>query len=537
VNDDAPTAVVVSSPSVEEPHRAVLEFVDRAADSSDTDGLRPLLCARLRVAAIALGSILVAFFVRNLFVVGAPLSANVSGALIALLTAALVVLYAFDDLSLRQLRLIELIVFGVPAFRIALENYLQILQTARGGNADLVVAQMYATTLLFFAITAFYGMFVPNTVRRASIVIGSYGVVFILLLPIMSFHDPQAWQLVWQSVTFEQRSSMVMMMLFGVGISITASSIIQTLRTEVVEARQMGQYQLIERIGEGGMGEVWKAEHQLLARPAAVKLIRPEVLDPQDPARAEGMIRRFEREAQTTASLRSVHTVELYDFGITESGTLYFVMELLDGINLETLVKEEGPLSAARMRYLIRQVCDSLQEAHDSGLVHRDVKPANIFSCRLGGNYDFVKVLDFGLAKQHEPAGDDTVNLTREGMVIGTPAYMPPEVVTGGQADARSDIYALGCVMFWLLTGELLFEGAAPMSMIVRHAQAQPDPPSRRSELEIPESVDSIVLGCLEKNPGERPQTAEQVRRLLDACEIAEEWDESDARRWWLRRD
>ena len=302
-----------------------------------------LLQARLKLATIALFVLLASLFGRNLFVGGGAARSDVGGVLLLLLAAALVALYRASNLSLKHLRIVELIVFGVPAFQLAFDNYFQILRMARLADEALVLAELQSTTLSFFALITFYGMFVPNSVRRASIIIGTYGAVFIALLPIMSFHDSPAWQFIWEVVDFEQRSGMVMMVLFGVGISITASSIIQSLRAEVIEAKQMGQYRLIESIGKGGMGEVWRAEHALLARPAAVKLIRPEVLDPEDPVRAESMIRRFEREAQNTANLRSVHTIELYDFGITESGTLYYVMELLDGVDLETLVNQEGP--------------------------------------------------------------------------------------------------------------------------------------------------------------------------------------------------
>jgi serine/threonine-protein kinase len=179
-----------------------------------------------------------------------------------------------------------------------------------------------------------------------------------------------------------------------------------------------------------------------------------------------------------------------------------------------------------------------LQEAHEAGLVHRDIKPANILCCRMGGGCDFVKVLDFGLAKHHEAAGvaGEDVKLTREGMIIGTPAYMPPETVTRGVSDARSDIYALGCVMFWLLTGKLVFEGSAPMSMVVRHAQEAPQQPSKVGGHGIPECLDRIVLACLEKQPDQRPQSAAEVRRMLDGCDLEDVWDETDARSWWARQ-
>ena len=511
--------------------------VEEAGGSIAGSDTRLLLQARLKLATIALFVVLSSFFGRNLFVSGSAARNDVDGILLLLLAATLVALYRGNNLSLKQLRMVELIVFGVPAFQIAFDNYFEILLMARLADEAMVLAEMQRTTLSFFALITFYGMFVPNSVRRASVIIGTYGMVFIALLPIMSFQDPPAWQFIWQVVDFDQRSGMVMMILFGVGISITASSIIQTLRAEVIEAKQAGQYRLIESIGEGGMGEVWKAEHALLARPAAVKLIRPEVLDPDDPVKAESMIRRFEREAQNTANLRSVHTIELYDFGITESGTLYYVMELLDGVDLETLVNQEGALSPARARFLLLQVCDSLAEAHDKGLVHRDIKPANVLACRLGGEYDFAKVLDFGLAKRREPdSGSQEAKLTREGMVIGTPAYMPPETVTQGISDARSDIYALGCVMYWLLTGELVFEGSLGMSMVVRHVQDTPEPPSKHSKLDVPAGFDEIVLACLAKSPDERPQSAAEIKRMLAELELEGSWTEVDARKWWAQR-
>ncbi len=526
--------------SAEEAQRRVArEFVAESAGaiSEAVDDTRRLLQARLRIAASAMFALGIAFLARDAFFGFETGERSVGIGQLATLAVALFVLYSGKRLELRALRLVELVIFGVPAFRITYLSYWRILEAARGGDTAEVVAEMQGTTLAFFILISIYGMFVPNTVRRASFVIGSFGVVFMMLLPVMSLHDPGAWRLIWQGVDIEQRSSMVLVVIFAVAISITASSIIHSLRTAVMEAQQLGQYRLTERVGKGGMGEVWKAEHALLARPAAVKLIRPEVIDPGDPQKAESMIRRFEREAQNTANLRSVHTVELYDFGITEAGTFYFVMELLDGIDLETLVDRDGPLPPARARYLLRQVCDSLQEAHEKNLVHRDVKPANILSCRLGGSYDFVKVLDFGLAKHGVPeAANQDAKLTTEGMVIGTPAYMPPETVTRGISDARSDIYALGCVFYWVLTGELVFDGSEAMSMVVRHVQEAPQTPSLRGGDKIPPDLDGLVLACLEKDPDKRPQTAAEVKKVLDTCVLEDAWTEADARAWWARQ-
>jgi len=538
VSDEAQSVTPLLSTPEETQRRVAQDFVQSSDQSIAGDDTRRLLQARLKLAASALLGLNIAFLVRDAFLGFETGERGVGIVQLVLLFAAVVVLYGGRALSLSSLRAVELIVFAMPAFRMTYLSYVDILVSARNEDAAAVVTEMLGTTLSFFALIVFYGMFVPNSVRRASIIIGSFGAVFILLLPAMSFHDPFAWQFIWQAVDIEQRSTMVLLVIFAVGISITASSIIHSLRSEVIEARQMGQYRLTELIGKGGMGEVWKAEHALLARPAAVKLIRPEVLDPSDPDKAESMIRRFEREAQNTANLRSVHTVEVYDFGITDSGTFYFVMELLDGIDLETLVNDNGPLSPARTRYLMRQVCDSLLEAHDKGLVHRDLKPANVLACRMGGNYDFVKVLDLGLAKHHATdLVEQDAKLTREGMVIGTPAYMPPETVTKGISDARSDIYSLGCMMFWMLTGQLLFEGSAAMSMVVRHVQEAPEAPSKRSELIIPQSLDRVVLACLEKDPDARPQSAAELKEMLDACDLEDTWDEADARSWWASQD
>jgi serine/threonine-protein kinase len=313
------------------------------------------------------------------------------------------------------------------------------------------------------------------------------------------------------------------------------SRVLHNIGAELVRARELGSYTLEEMLGRGGMGEVWRARHRMLSRPAAIKLIKPESLG--DPGAARSLIKRFELEAQTTASLRSPHTVELYDFGTSPEGTFYYVMELLDGIDLQAFVEKHGALPARRVVYLLRQVCRSLHEAHRIGLIHRDIKPANIFVGRYGAEVDFVKVLDFGLVKHSEPTGPDLEsNLTQAGSVIGTPAFIAPELVMSGPGiDARADIYALGCVAYWLLTGSHVFLSKSPMEAAVHHVKEQPEAPSSRAELDIPEALDAIVLSCLEKDPDERPQSADDLSRRLGALEFDSPWTESDARRWWDR--
>lgn len=309
--------------------------------------------------------------------------------------------------------------------------------------------------------------------------------------------------------------------------------IIYGLGQEVRRARELGSYSLEERLGQGGMGEVWRAKHRMLARPAAVKLVNPVALGETSERLAETLA-RFEREAQITAELQSSHTVSLYDYGASEDGRLYYVMELLDGIDLEQLVQRFGPLPAERVTHVLLQVCDSLAEAHQRGLVHRDLKPGNIFLCRYALNYDVVKVLDFGLAKRIQLSGDDGAPLSRAEAIVGTPAYMAPEIALGEDVvDGRSDIYALGCVAYWLLTGCRVFDAASPTAMAVAHVREEPVPPSRRRELPTPSTLDELVMVCLAKDRDARVQTADALAEQLAAIPVAESWTQQRAAEWW----
>ena len=263
------------------------------------------------------------------------------------------------------------------------------------------------------------------------------------------------------------------------------SRVVHRVGMRLKQARAIGSYELVEKIGEGGMGEVWRAKHRLLVRPAAIKLIRADALGASQGGDTE-VVRRFEREAQDTAALRSVHTIDVYDFGITEDGDFYYVMELLDGISLERFVQTYGPMEPARVVHVLRQVCHSLAEAHARGLVHRDIKPGNIFVCRLGPDDDFVKVLDFGLVKHAAPAATAT-QLTMAGMAAGTPAFMAPEIALAHpEIDGRADLYSLGCVACYLLTGQLVFAADTPIAAALAHVNEQPAPPSARSPFQIP---------------------------------------------------
>lgn len=293
------------------------------------------------------------------------------------------------------------------------------------------------------------------------------------------------------------------------------------------EGISLGSYRLVERLGAGGMGEVWLGRHDLLARPAAVKIIRPSMLE----AQGAGVEDRFRREAQVTAHLESPHTVQLYDFGVTDTGTFYYVMELLHGLDLHEMVKRFGPLPAERVVALLRQACLSLVEAHENGLVHRDVKPANLFVTRLGSEFDFLKVLDFGMVKG--APSEDATRLTAEGTAQGTPAFMSPELALAEGVDGRSDLYSLGCAAYWLLTGRFVFDASSPTRMLMHHVQTQPTPPSQVSEIEIPSALETIVMRCLEKKPSARPPSAAVLREELEGVPVRAPWTQERAREWW----
>ncbi len=292
------------------------------------------------------------------------------------------------------------------------------------------------------------------------------------------------------------------------------------------EGLPLGHYRLLGKLGEGGMGEVWRARHHLLARPCAIKLIKPDLLGEN---KRDAATERFQLEARTIARLTSPNTVRLYDFGVSETGSFYFVMELLTGMDLASLVQRFGALPPERAVALLRQACRSLGEAHAAGVLHRDIKPQNIFLCRLGLDFDVVKVLDFGLVKSLD---EGATQLTTEGVLTGTPAYMPPERVMGGSADERSDLYSLGCVAYWMLTGRAVFTGE-PMTVMIHHARTVPPPPSKVSGSPLPARLEEIVLSCLEKAPEKRPASAVELWQQLGEVTLTAPWTPERAEAWW----
>lgn len=302
------------------------------------------------------------------------------------------------------------------------------------------------------------------------------------------------------------------------------------LGLDLERAQRLGAYELVSRLGSGGMGEVWAARHARLARPAAIKFVRLEHMTGSERELHE-LQERFAREAEATASLRSPHTVEVYDFGASADGRFYYAMELLDGVDLEALIAVFGPVPPERAIYLLLQVLDSLQEAHEAGIVHRDIKPANIIVCRYGNAVDFVKVVDFGLARRRDDA-----RLTEQDVVAGTPAYLAPELARSRcEPSASSDLYAVGCVAFWLLTGRTVFEGPTRMAQLMSHVSDIPPNVGDVAPGPIPARLASLVESALSKHPEMRPASAEAFAAELRLIATDEAWTPERARSWWDR--
>jgi len=317
-------------------------------------------------------------------------------------------------------------------------------------------------------------------------------------------------------------------------IAVVPARLIRRLGQEVKRAREIGAYRLGALLGEGGMGQVFRATHQLLARPAAVKLIRPDSIKGVSAETARVAMERFRREAAAAAALSSPHTIALYDFGPTGDGSFFYAMELLEGLSLEGIVQKFGPVPPERMGYFLRQACLSLAEAHQRGLIHRDIKPSNLFASRLGVEVDFVKVLDFGLVTERATGTPAGMKLTAADALTGTPAFMAPELALGDpDVDHRVDLYALGCVGYWLLTGDLPFYATNTVQMLFKQANEAPPKPSLKARFRVPPAVDELLLACLAKAPNDRPRDAMALVAMLDAVTFEAPWTPERAMEWW----
>ena len=335
------------------------------------------------------------------------------------------------------------------------------------------------------------------------------------------------WEARGGSAAFwDQVAVMTVGLIILAATSVLVTNTLYNLRRKTRRAKQLGNYHIERELGKGGMGEVYVAQHNRMVRPSAVKVLRPSAAFDVD------ALARFEREVQVSSSLTHPNTITIYDYGRATSGTFYYAMEYLEGLDLQRMVEHFGPLKPARIVYLLTQVCGSLGEAHARGIVHRDLKPANIFLTQRGGLADFVKVLDFGLAKPVRPSGDEV--LTKTGGILGTPEYMAPEAVQEGEEiDTRVDIYALGAVAYFLLTGRPPFQSDSIVQVFIEHLKTQPQPPSELTELAVPPALEEIILRCLAKKPDDRFQTAEELEKALEAIQFDEPWTRAEAREWW----
>jgi serine/threonine-protein kinase len=433
---------------------------------------------------------------------------------IAVLLACAVSLFASRSLAPHILRLEELLIFASPAVLIFVIQFIKL--TVARDHADNPDAAW-----VIFAFV--YGMFIPNTWRRAAAVVGVMCATPVVLYLVMWLTRAN----VREAMAVGDLVSIFLTMTIAGVASVLGVQIIGKLRRQAFEARQLGQYRLRRLLGTGGMGEVYLADHQMMKRPVAIKLIRPG--QEKDPT----TLARFEREVRATARLSHWNTIEIFDFGSTACGSFYYVMEYLPGLSLSDLVKQHGPLAPERAIHLLRQVCDGLEEAHGIGLIHRDIKPANIFAAQRGGVYDVAKVLDFGLAKPLSEKGEEFTQLTQVGSITGSPLYMSPEQATGdSEPDARSDIYSLGAVAYYLVTGKPPHDGENPIKVMLSHARDEVTPPSQL-RLDTPHDLEQIVLKALAKRPQDRYQDIASFRAALAQCEAADRWTRDDASRWW----
>jgi serine/threonine-protein kinase len=445
--------------------------------------------------------------------------------MLALVAALAVVLWSNRQFSLARLRLMELILFAVlnVGFSWDLYGSLRVwlpIYAARG-PVDLVVLATYASFIWSVLIVG-YGALIPNTWRRCAAVVGVMALIPIAIGAAAGLTDRAVPGLLLGRFLFHAG----FLLTFAVALAVFGSHHIQVLRQQAFEARKLGQYQLKRCLGTGGMGQVYLAEHMLLKRPCAIKVIRPgRAGDPRNLA-------RFEREVQATAALTHSNTVEVFDYGRAADGTFYYVMEYLPGLSLEALVKQHGPVPPARAVHLLRQVCGALQEAHAAGLIHRDIKPGNIIVGPRGGLCDVAKLLDFGLVQGGSLQGDGE-KLTQEGAIAGTPAYMSPEQAAGkAELDGRSDIYSLGCVAYFLLTGRPPFVQETAVQTLAAHL-GEAVTPLTSHRPDVPADLQDVVLRCLAKEPAQRFQSADELEHALARCDCADAWSREDAAAWW----
>ena len=485
--------------------------------------LRCLLTTRLLSASLVLFGGFLAFLVRNVLV-DLPARDEVlmpHTGVVLILGGLAALLYLRRDLSLTQLRIVEVATFGIPAAFFVWIQYVRVVHCPSGLKVANAHAFPAETILPWLILIQIYGFFIPNNARRATIVIFAMAVAPFFGVWLSADYCPHVNAVLMDGQLF----SMILWMAVGTVISIFGAHRYGTLRRDVFEAKRFGVYTLREKLGAGGMGDVYIAQHQLLKRRCAIKLIKREK------AGDEAAITRFQSEVQAAAGLTHPNTIEIYDYGITDDGTFYYVMEYLPGLNLQELVDRYGPMPPERVVHLLTQVCSALSDAHTHSLIHRDIKPGNIFAAERGGLYDFAKLLDFGLVKSIKP-DDMSVNVTNDGVVVGSPLFAAPEAAIDGEPDERSDIYSLGATAYFLLSGWPVFPGDNPLKVLFAHSKDDPPPLSDHLP-DISPDLENVIMRCLAKNPEDRYASAAELQAELERCDMPDRWTAARAKAWW----
>ena len=544
---------------------------DRGPDSAELDpDARRLFHQRLQLCCLVAMLPFALFFTSSatgyidLFarsVVGWP-GMVLSGAVLAVLIGTFIALSFVAPQPAPTLRVVEIALFGAMGlfsgywqFALLTANTLraegpteaeirmrnpgeQAFQDALRTNTDRtnrqeqfsVLAAALITHFNWFALLVFHGVLVPNTLARGlGVALAMLAVALAIDGIAVALHDPTRhhWLVVFTVA--------IAMLTAGAGLSVFGTAKTAALRQEVESARQqvreLGHYRLRRKLGQGGMGEVYLAEHRLLKRPCAVKRIHPKYLNNPE------QIKRFEREVQTTAQLRHPNTVEVYDYGRAEDGSFYYVMEYLPGLSLEEVVSRYGPLAPERVVHVLRQVCGALREAHRIGLVHRDIKPSNILILPEGSPHDQAKVVDFGLVQSLATDADPDAKITRDGLIVGTPEYMSPEQAQGLPLDERSDLFSLGTVAYFLLTGKEAFHRDNPVRTLLAVVNEEPKAMAEFNPF-VPADVTAVVAKCMAKPLESRYGRAADLEAALAKCACAHAWTEARAGEWWeLRPD
>jgi serine/threonine-protein kinase len=453
-----------------------------------------------------------------------PLAWTLISARLVLSALVAALLFSPIRLSPTKVRALEVTLFGGLTVVVMISQYVINLSMIRDHDAIGMVAFMKNGVIQMVILMLLYGTFIPNSPKTVAWVVLAMALAPLFSVAALTEH-PDVAHLADEFRRAEYTGSNALFLLTAAAMAVCGSLLLNGMRIELHQARKYGQYRLVRKLGEGGMGEVYLAEHQLLKRPCALKLIKPEA--GADPI----ALARFEREVQSAARLSHPNTIEIFDYGHTDDGTFYYVMEYLRGMSLSELVRRDGPLPPGRVIFLFRQVCSGLAEAHRLGLVHRDLKPGNVFLAVRGGEADVAKVLDFGLVKLTRDPG--AVELSSDMTVSGTPMYMAPEQAIGDRSlDARADIYALGAMMYFALTGQPPFSGDSPFAIMMAQARDPVVPPSQVRP-GIPADLEQVILRCLAKKPSERYPSVKALGDALAACAATAEWGPNRAEAWW----